>query len=430
MTCIIGGVSSCIEPFEFEVRTAENVLVVEGTISTLNQQQFIFLGRAVNLNDVNIPEIPIYSPNTPFRPVDDSRINGESRALVKIVDDQGIEYLFSEQEGENGIYVSDQSFAAKAGRSYQLQIRTLNNELYESDFSGPIGKSVIEDVYAERTINDFGEEGVAIYLDGSDTSNSSDYFRYTYEETYKITAPNWTPLEFEIIRENQEPQPDGSVLFPAVETVPRAQEEQVCYKTISSTDINLVSTNSLTRASASRVLVRFIDRNNPIISHRYSILIKQYVQSISSYNYYQNLRNFTKSESVFSEVQPGFLEGNIRAMDAENTVIGFFDVASVSERRLYFDYDEFFPGEALPPYFFDFNCDRLLSPPIGDTEQDGPPEFNCPQLLIPRIKLALVEYVADNESPGICEGPYFVTPTICGDCTILGSNIVPDFWEE
>lgn len=424
---------NCIEPFEFETREADNVLVVEATITTVSQQQTIFLSRAANLGAVNVEELAVYNANTPYVPVDDSRANGENNAVVKIVDDQGNEFAFSEKEGDEGIYESDLVFAAQEGRGYQLQITTEANEMYESDFSSPIGNSIIQDIYAERTLNDFGEEGMAIYVDGSDSSNSSDYFRYTYEETYKIIAPNWTPLEFKIIRENQELQPDGSVRYPAVELVPRAQQEQVCYQSVSSTAINLVSTSSLETSSANRTLVRFISRDNAIISHRYSILVKQYLQSIDSYSYYQNLRNFTKSESVFSEVQPGFLQGNIKALTGDNIVIGFFDVASSAEKRLFFNYDDFFEGEELPPYFFDFNCDRLLSPCIGDPSIDGPkppPPIRCPQSLVPRIKLGLVEFTGVNDSPSDCEGPFYVTPSICGDCTILGSNIVPEFWEE
>lgn len=420
----------CVEPFEFEVRTAENVLVVEATINTLNQRQAIFLSRAANLNDVNVQEIPSYSPNTPFKPVIDTRINPENNASVIIVDDLGNEFIFTEEDGGEGIYVSNIEFAAQQDRSYQLQITTVNNEFYESDSSSPIGSSEIQEVYAERIENDLGEEGMAIYVNGSDLNNASDYFRYTYEETYKIIAPNWTPVEFKVVRELQETLIDGTILYPEVEFVSRPDEEQVCYRTENSNEINLVSTNSLQTSNTENVLVRFISRNDPIISHRYSILIKQYLQSIDSYSYYQNLRNFTKSESVFSEVQPGFLEGNIRAVGNDNLVIGYFDVSSVAEQRLFFNYEDYFPGEDLPPYFFDFNCDRLISPRLENPNLDGPPDLNCPQSLVPRIKLELVEYVAPNPSPLLCEGPYNVTPRICGDCTVLGSNVKPDFWIE
>lgn len=420
---------ACVEPFEFEVRTAKNVLVIEATIINTGVKQRIFLSRAANLQNINVKQVPVYNPNLPFRPIDDSRVNPENNASVQVIDDLGNIYNFSELDNE-GIYESNIAFAALGGRSYQLQITTNKNEYYESSFRNPVGISQINGLYAERTTNDLGEEGMAIFVDGSDSSNSSDYFRYTYEETYKIIAPNWTPVEFEIVREVQEVLPDGTRLYPAVNIVSRAQEEQVCYKTVSSTNIKLVSTAALEQSVTERSLIRFIKRTNPILSHRYSILVKQYILSTDTYSYYQNLSNFTKNESVFSEVQPGFLEGNIKPSNSNNLVVGYFDVASVSEKRLYFNYQDFFAGEDLPPYFFEFNCNRLLSPRLGDPDLDGPPALGCPQGLITRIKLGLVEYVGVNGSPDICEGPYYVTPRICGDCTILGSNVKPDFWTE
>lgn len=420
--------ASCVEPFEFEMRNAENILVVEATISDEIIKQQVLVSRASNLEEI-ISYTNEYFVGLPFRPVVDSIINPERNARVSITDDQGNVFSFS--EALNGVYESDIAFAAQQGVSYRLQITSTANENYESTMISATGSSQIDDIYAERTTNAAGDEGMAIYLDGSDATGTADYFRYTYEETYKIVAPNWTARAYEIVREEIEFEIDGTPLYPAVNFIERTQEEQVCYKTVASDNINLVNTTILDHPVVARNSIRFIDRNDHILSHRYSILVKQFVQSNDSYAYYQNLDNFTKSESVFSEVQPGFLEGNIKATDAENVVVGYFDVASVSEKRLFFNYADFFPGEDLPPrYFFDVNCDRLVSPPIGDPELDGPSDPACPQPLVPQVRLGLVTHVSVNGSPGICEGPYWVTPSICGDCTVIGTNIVPDFWEE
>lgn len=423
--------ASCVEPFEFEVRTAENILVVEAIISDELIKQQVVLSRASNLKEI-ISYTNQFIVGLPFRPVEKSTLNPERNANVVVIDNQGNVFSFSETA--EGIYESDIVFAALQGVSYQLQITTAVNENYESAMIGPVGISQIDNLYAERTTNASGDEGMAIYLDGSDATGITDYFRYTYEETYKIVAPNWTSREFEIIREQVEFEIDGTPLYPAVNLLERSQEEQVCYKTTASDNINLVSTTILDKPVVERNSIRFINRKDNIMSHRYSILVKQYLQSNESYGYYQNLENFTKNESVFSEIQPGFLEGNIKAIDEEKVVIGYFDVASVSEKRLFFNYVDFFPGEDLPPrYFFDVNCDRLVSPIIGDPELDGPPPpfpFSCPQGLISQIKLGLISHVSDNGDPDVCEGPYWVTPSICGDCTVIGTNIVPDFWEE
>ncbi len=416
----------CVEPFEFEGRSSENVLVVEATLTDESVAQTIFLTRTSTIENTNEDTGNGYSSNTPFVPKEDLRANAEKNATVLILDDHGAEFSFLEIE--DGMYVSNTPFGALEGRTYQLKIITAENEIFESDFMGIIGKSKINDLKAERIFNDKGDEGMAIYVDGADITSTSNFFRYTYEETYKIIAPNWTPLEFNILSEGDFTK--DPIEYPAVELVPRTQEEQICYKTINSSTVNLASTANLDQSVITQNLVRFIDRSNPILSHRYSILVKQYLQSIDSFSYYESLRNFAKNESVFSEVQPGFLEGNIKAQNKENRIIGFFDVASVDQKRLFFNYTDFFPNADLPPYFFDFNCSRRLSPPIGDPELDGPSALNCPQALVPRLKLELVEYVSVNGVPQTCEGPYFVTPRICGDCTILGSNVKPDFWVD
>jgi len=421
----------CVKPFDFEVRKAENVLVVEATISNELKKQRVVLSRASNLEDI-ISFANEYFVGLPFRPVEDTIVNPERGAVVTISNDDG--NLFSFTEIEAGIYQSDIAFAAQVGVNYQLNIISAINEIYQSEIEQATGSSQLDNIYAERTTNATGDDGIAIYVDGSDATGTSNYFRYTYEETYKIVAPRWHPREYEIVRDDLVFLDDGTILYPAVNLIERSEEQQVCYKTVASANINLKNTTVLEKPIVSRNNVRFIDRNNHILSHRYSILVKQFLQSIDSYFYYENLNNFTKSESVFSEIQPGFLEGNIKAMDTDEPVVGYFDVSSVSEKRLFFNYVDFFSGEDLPPgYFFGVNCERLISPQIGDPELDGPPPpppGACPRPLLPQIKLGLIAHVAVNSEPDICEGPFWVTPSICGDCTVIGSNVIPDFWEE
>lgn len=420
--------ASCVEPFEFEVRTAENVLVVEATISDELIKQQVVLSRASNLEEI-ISFANEYFVGLPYRPVADTIVNPERNANVSITDESGNVFSFSEVE--NGMYKSDIAFAAQSGVNYQLKITTVTNENYESDTKQATGRSQIDAIYAERTTNASGDEGMAIYIDGFDATGTTNYFRYTYEETYKIIAPRWHPREYEIVRDDLVTLDDGTILFPAVNLIERTEEQQVCYKTVASDNIDIKNTTILDQPIVARHKIRFIDRNNNILSHRYSILVRQYLQSLDSNSYYQNLNNFTKNENVFSEIQPGFLEGNIKAIDEEKVVVGYFDVSSVSEKRLFFNYTDFFQGEDLPPsYFFGVNCDRLISPQIGDPFLDGHNTLGCPQRLIPQIKLGLVSHVSVNEEPDICEGPYWVTPSICGDCTVIGTNIVPDFWEE
>jgi len=387
---------------------------------------------------VNVEEDVLFNPNTPFISPRGLDVDREEDALVALNTSLGNRIIFA--ESEPGIYEAPESFVAEREVGYTLNITTADGENYASTEKRMVGSSTIDALYAERTASDTGVDGMGIFVDTSTPDNESSLYRYTFEETYKIIAPNWTAFEFEVIREEIEFIFDANgdvaqVLYPDVGLVPRVRQEQVCFKTDPSQEILLLDASRLQNTSAKRNQIRFINSNNPILSHRYSILVRQMAISFEAFQFYENLRNFTQSELVFSQIQPGPLEGNITSETGNNKVIGFFDISSVTSQRMYFNYEDFYPNEPLPPYFGNVNCNRTaavpLAPILVNPERDGPIEGSCPQPLIPRIKLELVEWVgANSDPPGTCEGPYVVTPTICGDCTVVGSNVVPEFWTE
>ena len=167
--------------------------------------------------------------------------------------------------------------------------------------------------------------------------------------------------------------------------------------------------------------VQFINRDNFIISHRYSILIKQHVLSREAYSFYEKLQEFSGSESLFSQSQPGFIKGNIFSEDGKNErVVGIFNISSVSEKREFFNYVDFFPEEELPPFVDDCRQTNLLFTTLDDRFR-----------LIELIKSNSISFSGFIFSPefGTVIGVIH-TPRKCGDCNELGSNVAPDFWEE
>ena len=425
----------CVAPVDVspEVAGGESLagtLVVEATISSKLQRQVVLISRMQQVESdstVNVREDRLFNANTPFILRNGLSPDLETGASVTVSSSAGVQYSF--EESAPGVYESLEAFGAEQGLSYRLQVRTREGKEYQSTPMQTPQEAILDTLYAERIVSDLGTEGMAIYTDATGPANTAGFLRYTYEETYQIIAPNWTPLEFEIISEGN----PGFGEPPVVATVQRAREDRVCYRSDPATGILLVNSGDLENGEIRRNLIRFLGRNNPIIAHRYSILVRQLVISRQSYSFYERLRNFAANDDLFSQVQPGPIEGNISGLDNSDLVIGFFDVVTETSRRLFFNFEDFFPGEPLPPYFAeDFNCSRLLSPPLPDPALDGPPSPDgpCPQSLIERLKLDLVEYIGVNADPGICEGPYFVTPRVCGDCTVIGSNVVPEFWEE
>ena len=147
-----------------------------------------------------------------------------------------------------------------------------------------------------------------------------------------------------------------------------------------------------------------------------------YFRFVGVFAFYQTLNELSSSNSVFSDVQPGFIGGNIRNVeDSDEKVLGYFEVANQSEDRLFFNYEDFFPDEDLPPYII--SCNFLGAPSALRPDGVSSPLLNA-------IDSGLFVYVADNVGQVEDGGPFLTARRECGDCTALGSNIVPDFWEE
>ncbi|WP_421804274.1 DUF4249 domain-containing protein [Flagellimonas sp.] len=397
---LCGSAFACVESFDAtsKIRSDTSLLgtlVVEANITGEEEIQRVFLSSVQALQNGK-EEGPLFKTNTTR--IKEHGIDNEfqSSVNVEIRSDNGAVYAF-EAVG-NGSYESMTPFAAMPNVSYQLFVSLSNGLEYASSMVKNEAVSVIDSVYARRTTSNDGSEGIGIFIDGRNMADTGNFFNYSYVETYKIIAPNWDPFEF--VRPG-----DGTFSVAA-----RTQEERVCFNSRESNEIIQAPNVDFDSTRLEGFMVRFLGADNFFISHRYSIEIKQQIRSQEAFEFYNKLSSFSSSENIFSQVQPGFLEGNIRATNSDSKVIGFFDVVSVSKKRIFFNYEDFFPNAALPPY--PFEC-TIFTPSIDDDILSG-----------------RVEFVGNNENPGPDELPYFVTFTPCGDCTQLGSNVEPDFWIE
>ncbi|MGD1945868.1 MAG: DUF4249 family protein, partial [Croceivirga sp.] len=180
--------------------------------------------------------------------------------------------------------------------------------------------------------------------------------------------------------------------------------------------------------------VRFISKDNYVTSHRYSILVKQHVQRSEAYGFYETLKELSQSDDVFSQVQPGPLEANIKRVDGtDEAVLGYVDITSVSERRIYLEYADFFPGEELPQYPFPCVEESARESHLSYCYSGPPIADPCINRLsiIELVNQGLINYTGINSDEiGACPGPYTFIARICGDCTLLGQNEPPSFWEE
>ncbi len=375
--------NSCVEEFEFGTQNFEDILVVQARLTDELKNQEVILSRSFRLeNEGPVPEVG---------------------ATVSIIDDQQMTYQFTEVA--EGQYISNDMFAAMTDRNYQLMITSQDGQSYTSRSVSLPQKVQIDDLYAERVINDDGVEGIGIFVDSFDATGNASFYRYEYEETYQILPPFWFDLDIEVISE--EP--------PEIAVVSRTREERVCYKTDLSKNILLTTTNNLAESRVEKFMVNFVTPDEEILRGRYSILVKQFVQSLEAHEFYETLRDFSDSESLFSQIQPGFINGNVLSVDNPNeNVLGYFEVTSVSVKRIFVNREDLFPNSIRPE--FSANCPFFF---VSGSD----PRAVIDAVTRRGLKLVAVQGALDFDT-------YTFTFRICSDCNVLGSNIRPDFWVD
>ncbi|RZJ52508.1 MAG: DUF4249 domain-containing protein [Flavobacterium sp.] len=368
--------NGCTETYPLLTNTYEEAIVVEATLT----------------NELKNQEIKI----TKTAKFEDSGIQNEKGAIVTVKDDQDNVYAFEEIDG---IYKSKVAFQILPSKKYAMEIITADGKIYQSTQQTLTTDTPIESIVPSLVTNKDNQTGIQINVNSYDPLRTSNYYRYEYEETYKIIAPRWTYLK--IIATGPE----------SVELIPHSTETRTCYSTKKSTDIILVNTNDQADDRVN-LPIRFIDENNYIIGHRYSILVRQFVENFEAYNFHKIMRDIAGSSGVLSPKQPGVLSGNIKCINNnEAKVIGYFDVATVTEKRIFFNYTDFFPTTP-PPYFNTCEDIPFLFCFRGE-------DCNGENMI---YNLQNMSYVRNVDIE------YTMTALECGDCTSFSSNVIPSFW--
>ena len=411
-SCIL---KSCIEPVMIETENFEDLLVIEALLTTENKIHQIRLSRSFTFED--------------------SAAVKESGATITIQDNEN--RMFSFEETTDGVYESTEAFSPSTNNEYQLRVTTSANRSYSSDFVKPTQPFALENVFAERIINDNDAFGLGIFVDSENSPEQNVYLKYEFDETYKLVAPFWAGV-------TTIPSSNES----GFEVVPKENpNDRICYRTESLKDILLTNTENQSINTIKRFQVHFINVTNHRLRTRYSINVKQINQTRETYRFFELLGKLSDLDNIFSQLQPGFVEGNlISESDPDEKVIGYFSISSVSEKRIFINFDDFFPDEKTPNYIRDCNVDDLTPdlPSLRQAIEDASPldrgtiiasirqslESQIPVLLrSENLRFFTIGDLSFENTIVKSNIPIF-TPEECGDCRIFGSNIKPDFWVD
>lgn len=363
---------ACIEEFTPQIAGTSNLLVVEGLITGDPLSSRVRLSRSTLLNEAAV---------TP-----------EAHAVVNVIDENGIEYPF--WESTDGNYKAPEFYRGVPGTGYKLQVQTEDGQVYESALVTLKAVPPIDSVYFDYAYR-FNEEsnetehGIELFLDSEDKEGvGTPYYRWEWEETYEILLSYPSKLD-----------------FVAGQVVERDTAVGQCFVTNGSSGILLGTTVQYDKPKISGKLLHFVSGRTRHLRSRYSLLVKQYALSEEGFRYWQELSKVNQNLGTLFDPQPYKITGNIRNIyDTEEPVLGFFDAALPTEKRIFIRKIDITGLEAP----FVQNCKTETAGSVDEVTT----------LLFHGYKI--VQFL-----PMI---GYIMAPDWCSDCSSEGVLEPPEYW--
>lgn len=386
LSLLLFTLAGCVKPFDFDPLSYEKVLVVDATLTDQPGSHLVKLSYTYPLDT----SLSVVLPG----------------AEVWIESESGDRIDFAEELP--GHYRSSTNAAGVAGESYRLFITTADERHYESSPEALIPSPPIDSIYDQYATlptveGDRNVGGIQFFIDSHDFTDQARYFRYEWEDTYKIVTPFPAPYAYDSTAANS--------------LVIREDTIWTCYRSGSSNRLIYGSTVGNSENRMAEFPVRFVTREEQHLRTQYSLLVRQFAISEDAYLFYKTLTENNEGGGSLFDQQTGSVVGNITSMEnPEEPVLGFFEVSGLSEKRTFFRHREF--DEQLGGISFPYLC--LISDDIVISDPDS-------------LNIILNEmYPGSNVySYSVTPGTpmqYFIQRLVCTDCSWYASTTKPDFW--
>lgn len=377
LVLVLGG---CVDSFAPDVLAEpRNYLVVDGFINTSGSTT-IKLSRT-------------FAISTKPKPT------AETKASVFIEEEGGGRFALAERP--LGTYTSA-ALQLSPEKQYRLYLRTSAGQEYASDFVPAKRTPEIDEVRwrAEK-------QNLVIYLRTHDDTNTTQYYRWDYSETWEIN-PVYNPA----IEYAKGEIRDIEVPFPSV-----------CWGSEPSTTIQVDKTTSLSQDVIADYRLRVMPQNSERLYSRYSILVQQHALTKEEYGYWELLRKNTENLGTLFDPQPVQLTGNVHNLTApDQLAVGFIGAHSLTEKRIFIERKE------IPREWRVLSGYESCIPPDSVFFFRGPPPF---------APISETLFAAFNPSTGylpvapIIDGGligYTAQKRDCIDCRTRGTAVRPSFW--
>lgn len=363
---LAGCLFGCLDPYPApKYKDEKGYLVIDGIVNVSEASARVKLSRTIGL-DSEEANPPVLS------------------AQVTIIGSTGAVILLS--NSGSGIYEAQYPF--RMDERYKVTVRT-DDKSYESEEVGMVANTPIDSLVYQADKTSLQVRTYA-HKDGSEPG----FYRFNYEETYEYRASYASLYQFN----------NGNPVY-------REPGDDItsCWLSSESSSIMLTSTEGLGENVVPGFLIREIQRGDPLLWFKYSILVRQIAVDKKTWEYWNNVQTVSQSLGGLFDPIPFAVQGNITCTsDPSERVLGYFSGGQVSTSRIVI------ANTNLPGGYY-------LSR-FGNCTEEYVEIRDLPTLVGRTIEITRAEYL------GIFLLGYYYTLPSCADCRYQGGdNIRPPF---
>lgn len=368
---------SCVEPYDYNSSAYEKVLVVEGTITDEEGPYTVAISYTYALDSTTSELV--------------------TDATVWVTDSNGnrTDYTYSE---DDGYYESPSTFVGSANETYQLHIEMSDGSLYASSEQTLLAAPPIDSLYGiyakEASSNDAATYvgGIQFFIDTHDDTGTAKYFRFEYDEAYKIIVPY--PSSYDI-------EEDGTIVL--LDT-----SKGICYQEDVSNTLIYGTTETSTGNQLLEFPVRWVSEETQMLRVRYTIQVHEHAISEEAYLYYKALDESNSGGSLFDQ-QTGSVYGNIYSeTNSDEDVLGFFEASGVSKMRRFYNKSDLDDRLNVADFLYTCSDDYEV-----DTTTDSAVYYSD-------LGYEMFGYLDDDTIEMQTRG--------CTDCSFYANTTPPDYW--
>lgn len=296
--------NACIDQYTpTGIEEISSMLVVDGKIS--GDSTLITLSRSVGLTQ-NI-----------------SDITWIDNAIVRVEREDGVSFGETVYRGDGVYFIPVESL--QKGKKYRLYIKT-GSEEYVSEYLEPLFTPEVEEITWDKE-----NSIVSFYVSTKDPEAQSDYYQWSYRDTWEFNVDFFADAAFEFATE-------GNVIPMNLFS---ENNRYYCWNHGLSNTLILGSSDKLKENVISRQKIAEFDAKSERFMTMYYLRVTQSQIRKSTYEYYYNLqKNVEDVGSIFTPI-PSELHGNIvNVANPGEVVIGYVDVSSAVHFSKYFPLSE------------------------------------------------------------------------------------------